>query len=275
VTETLTCVICHKPEAQAFACPTCTSEMRTWLVELAGHAADLQEAVLPRLTSRRGERVQVLGTGETPMPYDPDASEVEWILHNTLVAIVRSLCEDRGITYPGVDRSSSLAHWLSRNVEAIALSPDALETYDLIRHLAVGSHGEEERWRRSIVLSIVDVPPTRVWMGRCDTTIEGRPCAQDVRAALDDVSVRCSGCQVTHNVAEFQARVLTAMAGQLATAPEILGYLRGAVKPATFRQWKKRGRMKAVPGVERGGLDLYLIGEVLDVIAQGREKMSA
>lgn len=254
VTDSLCCV-CHRPEPDAFLCLACTAQLKTWLQELAGHAVDLEEVVVTRRTSRRSERVMVRGKGESPMPFDDDAAAAAWDLHSDLAAIVRDICEQRGIVYPGVDRSAAMAAWMARNVASMALDPAALDTYDIIRH----RHGE--------TVKVVDIPTPRILLGPCDAVVDGRVCGLDVRAPEGAKVVRC-GCMTTHDVAEFQVRVLRRMRDRLATLPELLVLFRGQVRPNLLAVWRSRGRFE-VKG-RKGDAELYSIGAVMDMVEQSR-----
>jgi hypothetical protein len=249
VSTEMTCVQCHRVETSGMSlCADCTAQLRSWLLELAGHASDLEDVVVPRMTSRRGERVMVTGTTETPLIVDLDASEAAWELHSDLVVIVRDLCESRGITYPGVDRSAALAAWLGRNVAAIALDPAALETFDIVRHRL----GETRR--------VVDIAPAKVWLGRCDAVVDGAVCGLDVRCDPGQRHVRCV-CMTVHNVAEFRVRVLEVAADERLTAPVLLKMLGGSLRVGTLRQWKARGRVAPVEVID--GVDVWRVGDVL------------
>lgn len=255
------CVQCHSPVTDAFLCTVCTAQLKTWLQELAGHAVDLEEVVVTRRTSRRSERVMVRGKGELPMPFDDDAAAAAWDLHSDLVAIVRDICEQRGIVYPGVDRSAAMAAWLARHVACIALDPAALETYDVIRH----RHGE--------TVKVVDIPTPRILLGPCDAVVDGRVCGLDVRAPEGATVVRC-GCQTVHQVAEFKLGMLVRLRDQLMTAEEIeraVGfYSQMKVNRTTLRQWHKRGQVTATQDAHREVR--YKCGDVLDRIASQRNR---
>ena len=203
----------------------------------------------------------VTGSSETPLIVDLDAAEVAWVLHDTLAATVKSLCEDRGIVYGGVDTSPALAAWLARSVMSIVLSPDALETWGMVADV----HG--------LVVRTVDIALPRVWLGRCDAVVDGAVCGQDVRATEDETAVRCSGCMTVHNVAEFKVRVLATAGGELATGPVLLGLIGGALKAGTLRQWKARGKVTPVTSID--GVDVWRIGEVLALMTESTERDAA
>lgn len=296
MTEAL-CVHCHAPEPDAFLCPECTARLRTWLVELAGHAVDLTDAVLPRLTSRRGEKMMVRGEGETPLPFNLAASEALWILHSTVSAIARDIVNSRGMEYmplhtvhpsfvgplrfgwsrlPAgyVDTAAGICRWLAKHVDCIALAPDALETWDMVKDLAVGALHEGE-FRRSPVVAAVDTPVPRILLGPCDAVVDGRVCGLDVRAPEGAVVVRC-GCMSVHRVAEFQVRVLTRMGKSLMTAAELAGAVQfsGGPKADTIAKWKRRGQRMptgeqfVAHGQTPEGADLFRVSDFLAMMAR-------
>lgn len=262
------CQHCLAPAADAYLCHDCIDRMRRWLIELMGYAVDLADVVLTRQTSRRGERVMVRGDTETPLAFDPDASEVAWVLHSDLVAITRDLCDVTGTTYPGVDSSAALAAWLAgrKRVTALAARPDALETYQLLRHLAANGSGHDQQ-PTGYVVKAVDISPARVLLGPCDHPVDGGRCGADVRARDEDTTTHCLPCGTVHDVAAFRRRVLDRMGDQLATATEIADHLRGVVKAGTIGRWKGRGKIVA-HGQTPAGADLYRVGDVLSVLGE-------
>jgi hypothetical protein len=263
VSPSTDCVQCHaaQPTADRLLCPTCTAHLHTWLVELAGHAVDLEEVVLGSLTSRRGERVQVTGSnGEAPQQWNEDASTALDDLRVDLVAIVRDLIEE-GTTYPGVDRCSAMAWWLTKKVEKIAVHPAALENFDIIRH------------RHQQTVRVVDIPPNRVWLGRCDAVVDGAVCGQDVRAETGQRHVRCPGCMTVLNVAEFRVRVLEVAADEQLTAPVLLKMLGGSLRVGTLRQWKARALVTPVEVID--GVDVWRVGDVLARLVDEKDTPNA
>jgi hypothetical protein len=259
VSETL-CVSCHRPVEGRYLCADDTAHLRTWLLELAGHASDLETVVVASLTSRRGERVMVRGSTEAPQQWNENASTALEELRSDLWAMVRELV-DEGATYNGVDKCSAMAAWLAKRVERIALGPAALENYDIIRH----RHGETVR--------AVDIPPNRVWLGRCDAVVDGVVCGQDVRAETGQRHVRCPGCMTVLNVAEFRVRVLDVAADEQLTAPVLLKMLGGSLRVGTLRQWKARALVTPVEVID--GVDVWRVGDVLARLVDEKDTPNA
>jgi hypothetical protein len=285
VSPSTDCLQCHaeQPAADRLLCTACTAHLHTWLVELAGHATDLEDVVLAGLTSRRGERVQVRGEGETPLGYNPQAAEAASVLHLTLWPIVRDLCETRGVEYRGVDASAAMAAWLAKHVVSIALDPAALETWDLIRTVAVGWVDVDGQFHRSLVLCAVDIPATRVLLGPCDGYVGVHRCEADLRAVVGAKVAVCSTCQTKQDVADYQARVLARMGSSLMTAAELAGAVRFSSGPKadTITKWKRRGqRMPSgevfvAHGETPEGADLFRVCDFLAMTAKPMEDARA
>ena len=266
---TTACVQCHAPSNGQFLDATCTTQLKTWLWELAGHAVDLEEAVIPSLTSRRGEKVMVTGSTEPPQQWNEDASTAAETLRSDLWAIVRDIEERTGSQYPGVDTSASMAAWLARNVMTIALAPDALENYQTVESLAVGYMSVTDKgvdvWKRSIVLCAVDISLPRVWLGRCDAVVDGKTCGQDVKATEDETAVRCSGCMTVRDVADFRVATLVKARKFVGTAAELAAMLPAFVgKPLTRKRITYYGDAGLVERIDNNGDTVYRLGEVVD-----------
>lgn len=106
--------------------------LRAILATVPGLVADLlnvecRTAVLSRPVG--GSRPK---PGST-IPYNMGASDTADVLHGTLVAWVRHTISERGGAWPG-NNTISLAAWLYRNAEAVALCEGSLEIVDEIEY---------------------------------------------------------------------------------------------------------------------------------------------
>lgn len=264
-TTTQLCSTCTRPSPDAYLCRPCTSTLAGWLRELPWLTEALEDQ-MARLVSRHGERIKVRGRGERPLPVDLDAADLLWTTRSDLTALVRGICEERGVAYvpprmvePGFvgpllptwrrmvlgreEPLGSLALWLARNVECIALSPSAAEDYGVVDYLV-----------REIRRTVDTRPPARL-LGPCD-------CGADVRVAEGKGWAGCRACGAQYEVAAFSARMQRRLEQGLATAGEIASHLGGQVKPDTIGKWKRRGRL-ASRGQTQLGADLFRVGEVL------------
>jgi hypothetical protein len=252
VTETL-CVSCHRPSNDQFLCNDDTENLKRWLWEMAGHASDLHHVVMTRQTSPRGTKVMVKATTGSPLPLDPGAVTALWALREKIVPIILALTQERGVRFDAVDTETAMCLWLARNVAAIALSEHALETY---RDIKLAHRN---------VTKAVDVPPPRVWLGRCDKTVDGAWCGHDIRASPDEKIVRCPGCLTVYPVAEFRLDVLIKARSHLATAADLAAMLPAFVgKPLTRKRITYYGEAGMVRKIDHYGETRYQLGEVVD-----------
>lgn len=99
---TTTCQVdrCDQPVQDAYVCTACAEGLRTALSELADWLGADIDNVLARQTvygDRAGGR-----SAERPLPYDPRAAEVGWVLRNTVTTWARIIHEERGVPLPQV-----------------------------------------------------------------------------------------------------------------------------------------------------------------------------
>lgn len=107
------------------------------LVELLDQIPALIEDLTIALTrqdriSTGGPRVRT-GSDEQPLPLSIAAMEASDLLHDTLTAWVRHVCEQRHYPHPG-NATLTLARWLKRNIIALALTEGAEESLSEIQH---------------------------------------------------------------------------------------------------------------------------------------------
>ncbi|WP_017590262.1 LIM domain-containing protein [Nocardiopsis ganjiahuensis] len=240
---------CANPIADdAYVCAGCTEELRLALLKVGeedGLAVDLD------LTLARQHRTGPGNLGrrstETPLAYDPRASEAAAVLRNTLSTWCRLLQEEIGGGLPQ-DDLASMARWLGRFVQWLRRSDIGAECVDEI----VSAVAQAER--------SVDLPTERVLAGVCARC--GKPCY--ARAGAD--RTRCRECGTELTVSEGRERLLRAAGDRLVTAAEgarslrVLGH---DVSAAAVRGYARRGRITVK---QRGSADrpLYSLGDVLD-----------
>lgn len=107
--------------------------LREKLATVPGLVEDLS------VTITRQARIRRPGLGKTrrqkagsQLPYHLGASEAADNLHDTLVAWVRFVCEERQIRYTATNDMITLARWLSRNITTLALIEGSEEAFDEI-----------------------------------------------------------------------------------------------------------------------------------------------
>jgi len=108
--------------------------------------------------SQSGPRIST-GKNAQPLPYSPEASEAADLLHDTLAAWVKVVCDQRALEAPGHNDTKSLARWLHRWHIALAMTEGAQESFNEIAY-AVG-----------VARRAVDRPQdnSRVLVGYCAT----------------------------------------------------------------------------------------------------------
>lgn len=108
--------------------------LRELLHEIPSLAVDLGVAVTKQARlGEVGRSRKPRRPSEQPLPYHLGAAEAAEELHNELVGWVRLTCEQRAIVYKGSVSTPGLAHWLERNVVALAMTEGADTAYVGIR----------------------------------------------------------------------------------------------------------------------------------------------
>jgi hypothetical protein len=245
------CVQCTTPTgySELFLCKVCDVQLERWFGALIGHARDLEEVVVTRLTSHRGERVMVRSSQEFPMPYDATASEAAVELRFDLRWLVGQASTGH-TRYHGPEESASMARWLSRHTKSIAMNPDARAIYATVKY------------RHDATVGAVNIPAARVLLGPCGG------CGADVRAEEEATEVTCPGCLRVYGVQEFKDSVRERMRGGLATLPELAVLFKGQVRRNLLHVWCNRGRMR--PALSDDEVTLYRIGDVIDLIGASK-----
>lgn len=107
------------------------------LVELLDQIPALIEDLTIALTrqdriSAGGPRVRS-GSDEQPLPIGIAAMEASDLLHDTLAAWTRHVCEQRHYPHPG-NATLTLARWLKHNIIALGLTEGSEESLEEIHH---------------------------------------------------------------------------------------------------------------------------------------------
>jgi hypothetical protein len=267
-------------------CGACEADLRRALDSVAWLAGEL-DVTLSRQNTRTGTGTSepeddttpaVLHIG--PLPYDPRAAEVMYVLRSTLVGWTRIMqegvatregpwCADcehpscRLVPYsqgPG-DTCESMAAWLSASLGRLVRHPAAQE-----------AHGEILEAVRAVQRA-VDSPPGHVYAGPCEE------CGAPLYAKPGAEWVRCreAGCDGEHEVAERRAWMLDAITGMLAPAHQvayILSLLVAPLKPEAVRKWAERGRL--VPhSADASGRPLYRVGDASELLTEKLQREEA
>lgn len=213
---------------------------------------------------------------ESPLPFNPKASETSALLLDTLTRWADLVAHQRGYFRP-LNTVPVLARWLAQQVVWLRSAEIGPEAVQRIRAVI----------RRS--LHVVDRPADRLYAGPCDATVEVEvpptttepapdaaqqpttvsvPCGADLYAEAGDLAATCTSCGKVFPLAERRKWLLGEAEDMLLPATELARAIDGLgadVTPHMIRVWKDRGRL--VPhGSTSTGRPLYRVGDVMDLV---------
>ncbi|NAE18038.1 hypothetical protein [Enterococcus hirae] len=279
--------LCHD---QAYICGHHGDKLTEDLAKVSWLAEELQ-TVFTRQTASTDAGMGSTGVA-TPLLYDERASEAQWVLGNTLTTWARLVAEERGIDLPDDGGHTSVAQWLTGQVQWLRHHPAADEAYDELHSVI---HTAER---------VVDLTPKRLYLGRCGaaagdradcpcdchvggldaacsisggcgldyhTAAVGPRCQRDLYARPEAATVKCLSCGTGHDVPQRRAAAVAYADGHLGTAAEISALCRHMlgelVTPAMIRGYVRRDRIAAKgTAVDQRGrtVPAYRIGDVVD-----------
>lgn len=243
---------CGRPRHADFViCVHCAWLLEKALGDVPALSDDL-DLTLSRQTAsgaRNGSR-----SSNKPLPFDTNASEVGWLLRNTLVGWVRDLCEAH--TEPGPpDTCGDMARWLLARLWRLQAHPAANEVVSEV----LAAVGEARR--------AIDRPAERVYAGACQVPHEGVACDQPLYARLGRTVITCPKCGTGHDLQDRRERMAAELDGMLMTVREIavvaawLGAFTDTGRTqARLDNWASRGTIVA-HGVNLKGRETYAFGD--------------
>ena len=248
---------CDRPVAEGWVCQTCANRLERALGDIPALWAEL-DVVLTR--QARYSDPEGRG-GDKALPFNPTASEIGWVLRNTLSTWCRLIAEERGRVLPASDTPAAVAGWL-------------LHHTTWLRHHRAGHEAVEEI--TSVVGKIrqaVDRPAERIYAGPC------KDCNGDMYAKPDAATVACRPCGLEYDVAEMVAWMHSELRGKLVTAREatvLLGRMGLPVQQKTIDKWRERDRLTE-HSQDRDGKRLYLFDDLVTLAAasEPREKKAS
>lgn len=239
---------CDRPVVEGHVCTHCSGRLERALGDIPALTEELdtvltKQARYAAADARRGER---------SLPFSPEASELGWVLRNTLATWCRLIAEERGKKLPGNDTPPAMARWLLSHVE-------------WLRHHRAGHEAVEEI--TSVVhkvCRIVDRPAERIYAGPC------RDCNGDMYGKPGAAKVECRPCGLEYDVAGMVEWMRSEARGRLVTAKE------GAVLLSRFGLTTTRNRIDlwhhrkliTVAGHDAEGRQLFLIDDLIDRAAK-------
>lgn len=247
---------CDRPTQDAI-CGTCITQLVTDLRQLApgGLCSELEITLTRQSKMGNGAKVKTKAS-ETPIPYNPEASEVRWVLDNTISTWARDVAE----TYPHLSLTATstaeAAEWLAGLRGLLAEHPAAAQMHDEVTSIA-----------HRVRITIDRPSDTRIYLGMCGDVAGRYGCLGRVYAGASFADGRCDRCQALHDVASRRARMLRALSNQKITAPEISRLLRALgveVSVEEIQTVARNGKIKSV-GMDRHKRRSYRVGDVIRV----------
>jgi hypothetical protein len=193
------------------------------------------------------------GGSEKALPFNPTASELGWVLRNTLSTWCRLISEERGKPLPEGENPppAVVAGWL-------------LHHTTWLRHHRAGHEAVEEITSAvNQIRKAVDRPPERIYAGPC---VE---CGGDMYGKPGAEVVECRPCGIGYEVAGRVAWMKAQVYGRLVTAREgvvLLSRFGLPVVQKTIDKWFERKRL-AEHGHDPAGKRLYLFDDLVTLAA--------
>lgn len=299
-----TCTIetCDRPVPDtSFVCPGCGARMRALLLRVAddvtppGLVTYLDRSENPPVRRQRravdggrtvygiassldhviAHQVRVgrditdptpLAISETPLPYNPAASEVRSVLVSALVFWTAAVSEQRGT--PVDDWTpAGMATWLAAQVDWMRAQDAGPDAFDEL----TAALRQAER--------ATDRPADRRYAGPCTTLwpvipfVEAtQPCGTDLYAHDHRDTVTCPTCDTEYPIEARRAWLLEQAHDRLLPAGELCRAVDGLGVPVsrdTVKSWVRRDQLVArghVVGYLGRQVAIYRVGDVLDLV---------
>lgn len=237
---------CDKPVVEGHVCQTCSEKLQIALGDIPALWDELETVLVKQARYAAAE----FRRGEQALPFNDAASELGWVLRNTLATWCRLIGEERGRELPD-DNPPAMARWVLNHVS-------------WLRHHRAGHEAVEEI--KSVVDDIrdmVDRPKPRIYAGPCPD------CQKDMYGPLGAEAVECRPCGISYTVSERIGWMRLQMRGKLVTAREatvLLGRMQLPVAQKTIDKWYERKRLTS-HSEDRDGKRLYLFDDLVTLAA--------
>lgn len=280
------CLRCAQPVADnGRICSPCWFPLErdlgdvTWLAEQLDITLSRQSRTAPRAYGSRSR--------ETPVAFDPRASEVAGHLRAILVSWARMVIEERGWPDPPFGPkcwpSRRCAHASCLRIGEYSAPPNELvgigryllgQSNWLRHHPAASDALEEITTAIRAARQAVDAAPEMLTVGPCDPKgLHGDPCTQELRVRAGREFVECAACGLTWRVADRREYLVEAAQELLVTAYVLSRFLAAYGEPLNRRRitrWADAGHIVS-HGCDARGNALYKIGEVQEVLTRVNE----
>lgn len=254
----ITCTVdgCGRPALDAYVCQACALDLERALGDVRWLDEQL-DIVLTKQTSGAASIGFTKHPGrEQPLPYDPRATEVRWVLANTVMTWARVVAEENPkARLPTVGGIGILAAWLA--------------SYSgwLRQHQAADQAVEEVLAAVAAARRLVDVRPERWYAGPCPQ------CSHDLYAGMSARVIECPACGECVDSVTRREYLLTQARDHSATIRECVGLFRGTVTRDQVKGWVRRGKVIASGStmVDGRAVATYRIGDLLAVSEEERD----
>lgn len=202
---------------------------------------------------------------EASVPFNGRAGDARAELLTALTAAADRIAEERGL-FRAFNSDRALGPWLARQVPWLRAHPDGAERVEyLLDVIYRASH-------------VVDRPPDRVYLGRCEGKVlfgDGEvPCAEELYAVPTRAEFQCQRCGTIYTLAERRARLLGLATGKQLNATDCARALAGLgldITPSRVREYRSRKLLTPVQDehgqdVRVRGHAVYLVADVLAVV---------
>lgn len=216
---------CDSPVGEAWSCSACAEKLRIALGDVNSLWEDLDAvlALQARYSSPEGRG------GELALPFNPAASEIGWVLRNTLNTWCKLVAEERVWDLPE-DHPAKVAGWLLGQVE-------------WIRQQRAGHQAIEEITSAvNAVRKAVDRPAERLYAGPC------KECGTDLYGKPGAAEVTCKTCKTVSAVVEQKTWMGAIIETRLITGREasvLLAWAGMEIQQATIKKWQQRDLLEA------------------------------
>jgi hypothetical protein len=256
------CPSCSSDTPDGLLCQRCTDTLKRELDALPEWLSHLDDALARQTQTGTGNGGR---KGETPVPYDTNASRVSDDVRNTLTTWVREL--NLGDAWPA-NTCQAMVRWLRARVERIR------------GHAAAGEIVDEVGYCVIQIRRAVDVGGARWYLGPCRGLVgegdDAWPCANQLYCPAHSAGYSCPRCHTTIDVDERRSEMFELIENQYATIESCVSVLTLfglAAKLATLKRW---AAMDAIPDSRVvDGVRKYRVGSVADIARDALAERSA
>lgn len=225
---------CDRPSDGWIVCATCGRHLSEVLNDMGWMLEELDNVITGQV---RYVTEASAKSAETPMPFDPKASDTRAYLVGEISTSVR-LIEDANGWDSGATTDRGAALWLAHRVSAVRLHVAGGDIVDGIM-----------RWWAAAQW-VIDRPLQRQFLGDCATDWQGNDCGGRIYGRASKPEAKCDTCGGVYQAEALRAHLLKELDDRLASAAEIarlstylgLTQARDQVRKR-INQWASRGQL--------------------------------